>query len=79
MLALYFVDDAGGGSGNATDTRPFADPKVIVNLSVWQNVDALKRFSRLTGRVASVLGDGNVTASPPGARRYGFDPWRYPA
>ena len=23
------------GSGNATDTRPFSDPLVIVNLSVW--------------------------------------------
>ena len=37
-----YVDD--NGSGNATDTRPFADPRIIVNLSVWQSVDALERF-----------------------------------
>jgi hypothetical protein len=30
------VDD----SGNATDTRPFVDPGIIVNLSVWQSVAA---------------------------------------
>src|SRR5262249_42236041 len=35
-----YVDD----SGNATDTRPFADPLVIVNLSVWENVAALEHF-----------------------------------
>jgi uncharacterized protein DUF3291 len=32
------------GSGNATDTRPFADPKIIVNLSVWESVADLERF-----------------------------------
>ena len=35
-----YVDE----SGNATDTRPFADPLVIVNLSVWESVAALERF-----------------------------------
>ena len=35
-----YVDD----SGNATGTRPFADPLVIVNLSVWENVAALEHF-----------------------------------
>jgi hypothetical protein len=34
------VDD----SGNATDTRPFVDPGIIVNLSVWQSVASLERF-----------------------------------
>src|ERR1700732_1913937 len=31
-------------SGNATDTRPYADPRVIVNFSIWESVDALERF-----------------------------------
>ena len=31
-------------SGNATDTRPYADPRIIVNFSVWESVDALERF-----------------------------------
>jgi Domain of unknown function (DUF3291) len=31
-------------SGNAIDTRAFADPRIIVNFSVWENVDALERF-----------------------------------
>jgi hypothetical protein len=31
-------------SGNATETRPYADPRVIVNFSVWENVEALERF-----------------------------------
>jgi hypothetical protein len=39
-----YVDD----SGNATATRPFADPLVIVNLSVWESVAALEHFVWLT-------------------------------
>lgn len=35
-----YVDD----SGNATDTRPFDDSRIIVNLSVWQSVADLERF-----------------------------------
>jgi hypothetical protein len=31
-------------SGNATETRPYADPHIIVNFSVWESVDALERF-----------------------------------
>ena len=31
-------------SGNATDTRPYADRRIIVNFSVWETVDALERF-----------------------------------
>ncbi len=37
-----YVDD--DGSGDATDTRPFDDPKIIVNLSVWHSVADLERF-----------------------------------
>jgi len=35
-----FIDD----SGNSTSTRPFGDPRIAINLSVWQDVAALERF-----------------------------------
>jgi Domain of unknown function (DUF3291) len=35
-----FVDE----SGNATETRPYADPRIIVNFSVWENIAALEHF-----------------------------------
>ena len=41
-------------SGNSTSTRPYADPKIAINLSVWENVEALE------------LGCGKTTN--PGAR-----------
>ena len=31
-------------SGNSTSTRPYADPRIAVNLSVWESVEALERF-----------------------------------
>jgi hypothetical protein len=31
-------------NGNATNIRPFADPTMIVNMSVWENVETLERF-----------------------------------
>jgi hypothetical protein len=31
-------------SGNSTSTRPYADPRIAINLSVWENVSALERF-----------------------------------
>src|SRR5262249_25061162 len=31
-------------SGNATNIRPYDDPLMIVNLSVWESVEALERF-----------------------------------
>jgi hypothetical protein len=30
--------------GNATSIRPFDDARILVNMSVWESVDALKRF-----------------------------------
>jgi hypothetical protein len=35
-----FIDD----SGNSTSTRPYADPRIAINLSVWKNVEALEHF-----------------------------------
>ncbi len=31
-------------SGNATSIQAFADPQIIVNLSVWENIEALERY-----------------------------------
>jgi len=31
-------------SNNAIAIRPFADPEMAVNLSVWENIEALERF-----------------------------------
>ena len=35
-----YVDD----SGNATNTRPYADPRIAINMSVWESVAALEHF-----------------------------------
>jgi hypothetical protein len=35
-------------SGNATNFRPFSDPQMAVNLSVWESVEALERYVYLT-------------------------------
>ena len=31
-------------SNNATNIRPFDDPTILVNMSVWESVEALERF-----------------------------------
>jgi Domain of unknown function (DUF3291) len=31
-------------SGNSTSTRPYSDPRIAINLSVWENVEALEHF-----------------------------------
>ena len=31
-------------SGNSTATRPYADPRVAINLSVWESVETLEHF-----------------------------------
>jgi Domain of unknown function (DUF3291) len=35
-------------SGNATSIRPFDDPQMAVNLSVWESIEALERYVWLT-------------------------------
>ena len=36
-------------SGNATETLPFADdPRMMINMSVWESVEALERYVYLT-------------------------------
>jgi Domain of unknown function (DUF3291) len=41
-------------SGNATDTRPFADdPRMMVNMSVWESVEALETFGRPCTRAST--------------------------
>src|SRR4051794_4980238 len=36
------------GTGNATSLRPFEDDWLIVNMSVWESVEALKAFTYST-------------------------------
>jgi len=43
-----FVWRLKGDGGNATDIRAYDDPQMIVNLSVWESVEALERFVWLT-------------------------------
>lgn len=44
------------GDGNdATSLRPFPDPDVIVNMSVWENVDALFDFTYRQADHAGVM------------------------
>jgi len=31
-------------SGNSTSTRPYSDPRIAINLSVWESVETLERF-----------------------------------
>ena len=45
-----YVDD----SGNATDTRPFPDPRIIVNVSVWESVGGAGAL-RLANRAQALL------------------------
>ena len=30
--------------GNATDLRPYEDERIIVNMSVWESIEALKHY-----------------------------------
>lgn len=40
-----FVWRYADASGNATDTRPFADdPRMMINMSVWESIEALEKF-----------------------------------
>ena len=44
-------------SNNATNFRPFDDPNMAVNLSVWENGEALERFVWQTVHKIASLGD----------------------
>jgi Domain of unknown function (DUF3291) len=39
-LVWRYIDE----SGNSTATRPYADPRIAINMSVWDSVAALERF-----------------------------------
>jgi hypothetical protein len=38
-------------SGNATDIRPFEDPTLLLNMSVWEDVESLEKFVFQTAHV----------------------------
>ena len=40
-----FVWRLQGEGGNATQLSPFEDPLILVNMSVWQNIDSLKSYA----------------------------------
>ena len=44
IAAKGFVWRLADDSGNATGFRPFPDPQMAVNLSVWDSVEALEQF-----------------------------------
>jgi hypothetical protein len=47
--ALGFVWRLQDESGNATDLQPFDDPRIIVNMSVWQSIEDLFAFTYHSG------------------------------
>lgn len=38
-------------SGNATDIQAFDDPRLLVNMSVWESIDALRGYVYQSGHV----------------------------
>jgi len=56
-----YVDE----SGNATDTRPFDEPRIIVNFSVWDSVAALEHFVWIgTSMAAAPIGSSTSKDRP---------------
>jgi len=43
-----------GDGGDATSIRPYADPMIIINMSVWESLDALRGYV-YAGQHATVL------------------------
>lgn len=46
-----FVWRLQGEGGNATSVRAFGDDRLIVNMSVWQSIEALRSFVYTSGHV----------------------------
>ena len=79
--------EAPDGGGNATAVRAFDDPLVIVNLSVWESIEALEAFAyRDEGHrrffVAGASGSSGTSSRTrrsggfrPGRRRRSTRPW----
>lgn len=47
------ADDSGGA---ATDIRPFNDDRILINMSVWETIEALREFT-YRGRHSGLLKD----------------------
>jgi uncharacterized protein DUF3291 len=47
-----FVWRLQGEDGNATSIRAFGDDRLIVNMSVWESIEALRAFVYTSGHVA---------------------------
>lgn len=59
-----FVWRLQSASGNATDIRPYEDPTILVNMSVWESMEALHAFVYAGDHVALLR-----------ARRQWFEPF----
>lgn len=46
-----FVWRLQSASGNATDIQAYDDPRLLVNMSVWESVDALRAYVYRSGHV----------------------------
>ncbi|MFY8095371.1 MAG: DUF3291 domain-containing protein [Niveispirillum sp.] len=67
-VAPGFVWRLKGDGNDATSLRPFPDPEMIVNMSVWDSVDALFDFTyRLADHAAVMRGRRDWFARPTGA------------
>jgi len=62
---VWRLADASGGA--ATAIRPFEDDRILVNMSVWESLDALHAFS-YQGRHAGLLKDRGKWFEPGSTR-----------
>ena len=46
-----FVWRLQNASGNATEIQPYEDPRININMSVWESVEALKEFVYKSGHI----------------------------
>lgn len=44
-----------GDGNNATDIRLFSDPHILLNMSVWRDLDALHAFTYRNARHAAIM------------------------
>lgn len=55
------------GAGNATYLRPYADERVLFNMSVWESLDDLKRYVYYSAHVRVLRSRGDWFEKPAGA------------
>jgi hypothetical protein len=63
-VAPGFVWRLQSSQGNAMDVQAFDDPAILINLSVWDSIEALKAFSYRTAH-SELLRDRRAWFEPP--------------